>query len=75
LSASLKPGALTAPGIENGKTIILETQDNHWCNYCFRHCKSRKREFEIKGKVTEPSFHTIQLESVAGKPYTKILLS
>jgi hypothetical protein len=25
------------------------------------------------GKVTEPSFHTIQLESVAGKePYTKI---
>jgi hypothetical protein len=27
----------------------------------------------LKLKVTEPSFHTIQLESVAGKePYTKI---
>jgi hypothetical protein len=43
--------------------------------HCFRHCKSRKRKFEIKGKVTEPSFHTIQLESVAGKePYTKTFI-
>lgn len=64
----------TATGIENGKTIILETQDpTTGAITALDTVKVENGKFEIKGKVTEPSFHTIQLESVAGKePYTKI---
>jgi hypothetical protein len=64
----------TATGIENGKTIILETQDpTTGAITALDTVKVENGKFEIKGKITEPSFHTIQLESVAGKePYTKI---
>jgi hypothetical protein len=64
----------TATGIENGKTIILETQDpTTGAITALDTVKVENGKFEIKGKVTEPSFHTIQLEAVAGKaPYTKI---
>jgi len=64
----------TATGIENGKTIILETQDpTTGAITALDTVKVENGKFEIKGKVTEPSFHTIQLESVAGKePYGKI---
>src|SRR3970040_2874068 len=64
----------TATGIENGKTIILETQDpTTGAVTALDYGKVENGKFEIKGKVTEPAFHTIQLESAAGKaPYNKI---
>lgn len=64
----------TATGIENGKTVILETQDpTTGAITALDTVKVENGKFEIKGKVTEPAFHTIQLESVAGKaPYGKI---
>ena len=64
----------TATGIENGKTIILETQDpTTGAITALDTVKVENGKFVIKGKVTEPSFHTLQLESVAGKaPYGKI---
>lgn len=64
----------TATGIENGKTIILESQDpTTGAIIALDTVKVENGKFEIKGKVTEPAFHTIQLESVAGQaPYGKV---
>lgn len=64
----------TAKGIENGKTIILETQDaNGMGLIAVDTVKVENGKFEIKGKVTEPSFHTLQLEADKGKPaYGKV---
>ncbi len=57
-----------ANGIENGKTIILETQDaNGMGLIAVDTVKVENGKFEIKGKVTEPAFHTIQLEAANGK--------
>ena len=63
-----------AAGIENGKTIILETQDaNGMGLIAVDTVKVENGKFEIKGKVSEPSFHMLQLEAVAGKePYGKV---
>lgn len=58
----------TAKGIENGKTIILETQDANMSLVAVDTVKVKDGKFEIKGKVTEPSFHMIQLEAETGKP-------
>ncbi|PRZ22039.1 DUF4369 domain-containing protein [Flavobacterium granuli] len=65
----------TATGIENGKTIILETPDENGMGVVsIDTVKVENGKFEIKGKVTEPSFHMLQLESEAGKaPYSKVL--
>jgi hypothetical protein len=58
----------TATGVENGKTIILETQDAAGMGLiAVDTVKVENGKFEIKGKVTEPSFHMLQLESVNGK--------
>ncbi len=58
----------TAVGIENGKTIILETQDaNGMGLVAVDTVKVENGKFEIKGKVTEPAFNYIQLESANGK--------
>lgn len=58
----------TAKGIENGKTIILETQDaNGMGLIAVDTVKVENGKFEIKGKVAEPAFHTIQLEAANGK--------
>ncbi len=54
----------TAKGIENGKTIILETQDETGM-VAIDTVKVENGKFEIKGKITEPSFHTLQLEAAA----------
>lgn len=64
----------TATGIENGKTIILETQDpTTGAITALDTVKVENGKFEIKGKVTEPAFHTIKLESVSGQaPYGPI---
>ncbi|WP_338407615.1 DUF4369 domain-containing protein [uncultured Flavobacterium sp.] len=58
----------TAKGIENGKTIILETQDPSGMGLkSLDTVKVENGEFEIKGKITEPSFHMLQVEGANGK--------
>jgi len=58
----------TATGVENGKTIILETQDAAGMGLiAVDTVKVENGKFEIKGKVTEPSFHMLQLEAASGK--------
>lgn len=58
----------TAKGIENGKTIVLETKDpNGMGLIAIDTVKVENEKFEIKGKVTEPSFHSIQLQDANGK--------
>jgi hypothetical protein len=58
----------TAKGVENGKTIILEKQDDAGMGFiAVDTVKVENGKFEIKGKVTEPAFYTIQLEAAASK--------
>lgn len=58
-----------AKGIENGKTIILQTQDPNGMGGLINidTVKVENGKFEIKGKVTEPSFHVLQLEAANDK--------
>ncbi|OAB29691.1 protein of unknown function [Flavobacterium fryxellicola] len=57
----------TATGIENGKTIILETQDATGMILPKDTVKVENGKFEMKGTITEPSFYTIQLEGAQAK--------
>ncbi|WP_348824879.1 DUF4369 domain-containing protein [Flavobacterium aestuarii] len=58
----------TAKGFENGKTVIMETQDDKGMGLiAVDTVKIEDGKFEIKGKVTEPSFHTLQIEGAQGK--------
>ncbi|RTY91970.1 DUF4369 domain-containing protein [Flavobacterium sp. RSP46] len=58
----------TATGIENGKTIILETQDANGMGLIAKDTvKVENGKFEMKGIITEPSFYTIQLEGAQAK--------
>jgi hypothetical protein len=58
----------TATGVENGKTIIMETQDATGMGLiAVDTVKVENGKFEIKGKVTEPSFHMLTVEGVNGK--------
>jgi len=57
----------TATGVENGKTIILEIQDAVGVLIAVDTVKVENGKFEIKGKVTEPGFHMLQLEAASGK--------
>ena len=58
----------TAAGIENGKTVILETQDANGMGMIAKDTvKVQDGKFEMKGKITEPSFYTIQLEGAQSK--------
>lgn len=56
----------TAKGIENGKTIILKTQDPSGMGGLINidTVKVENGKFEITGKVTEPSFYILQLETI-----------
>ncbi|TRX42835.1 DUF4369 domain-containing protein [Flavobacterium restrictum] len=56
----------TAKGIENGKTIIMETQDEKGI-IAVDTVKVENGKFEIKGKALEPSFHMLQVEGIQGK--------
>jgi len=57
-----------AKGFENGKTVILETQDTTGMRLiAVDTVKIEDGKFEIKGKTNEPSFHTLQLEGAQGK--------
>lgn len=51
----------TAKGIENGKTVILETQDETGV-VAKDTVKVENGKFEMKGKITEPAFYSIKLE-------------
>ena len=58
----------TAKGVADGKTVILETQDaNGMGLIALDTVKVLNGKFEIKGKITDPSFHTLQLEAANGK--------
>lgn len=57
----------TAKGVENGKTIIMETQDAMGGLIAVDTVKVENGKFEIKGKTLEPSFHMLQVEGVQGK--------
>nr|WP_315150573.1 DUF4369 domain-containing protein [uncultured Flavobacterium sp.] len=58
----------TAKGIENGKTIIMETADASGMGLMpVDTVKVENGKFEITGKATEPSFHMLQVEGVEGK--------
>ncbi len=52
----------TAKGIENGKTIILETQDETGMLVAKDTAKVENGKFEMKGKISETAFYTIKLE-------------
>jgi thiol-disulfide isomerase/thioredoxin len=63
----------TATGIENGKTIILQGQDpTTMMTVALDTVKVENGKFEIKGKVTEPAFHTLILQD-ANAPIPFIL--
>jgi len=58
----------TATGIDNGKTIILETQDANGMGLLAKDTvKVENGKFEMKGTITEPAFYTIQLEGAQAK--------
>jgi hypothetical protein len=58
----------TAKGIENGKTIIMETQDAAGMGLiAVDTVKVENGKFEITGKATEPSFHMLQVEGANEK--------
>ncbi len=52
----------TAEGIENGKTVILETQDETGMLLAKDTVKVENGKFEMKGKITETAFYAIKLE-------------
>jgi len=57
----------TAKGIENGKTIILQGQDpKTQMTVALDTVKVENGKFEIKGKVTEPAFHTLIIQDIQG---------
>ncbi|WP_281635215.1 DUF4369 domain-containing protein [Flavobacterium marginilacus] len=58
----------TAKGFENGKTVIMETQDEKGMGLiAVDTVKIENGKFEMEGKVTEPAFHTLQIEGAQGK--------
>ncbi len=58
----------TAKGIENGKTIIMETQDASGMGLiAVDTVKVENGKFEITGKASEPSFHMLQVEGANEK--------
>lgn len=57
----------TATGIENGKTIILQGADPATRTPLYLDTvKVENGKFEIKGKVTEPAFHSLILQGANG---------
>ena len=57
----------TAKGIENGKTIILQGQDpTTMAVLPLDTVKVENGKFEIKGKVTEPAFHSLIVQDAQG---------
>jgi hypothetical protein len=58
----------TAKGIENGKTIIMETADAAGMGLIpVDTVKVENGKFEITGKAAEPSFHMLTVQGLEGK--------
>ncbi len=58
----------TAKGIADGKTVVLEKQDESGQSLIpVDTVKVKGGKFEIKGKITEPAFYTLQVEGAQGK--------
>lgn len=57
----------TIDGIENGKTVILETQDENMGIKSVDTVKVTDGKFEFKGTTVEPVLHFLQVEAVQGK--------
>ena len=58
----------TAKGIANGKTVVLEKQDEMAMKMVpVDTVKIQNGKFEIKGKITEPAIYTLQVEKAQGK--------
>lgn len=56
-----------APGFANGKTVIMQTQqENGMGLIAVDTVKIENGKFEIKGKAVEPSFHMLQIEGAQG---------
>lgn len=57
-----------AKGIENGKTVVLEKQDDMGMNLVpVDTVVIKDGKFEIKGKITEPAIYTLQVDKKEGK--------
>lgn len=57
----------TVKGIENGKTILLERQDEVTGIVSIDSAKVENEKFTFKGNALEPSIHFIQVQDVKGK--------
>jgi Domain of unknown function (DUF4369) len=57
----------TAKGYADGKTVVLEKQDEMMGLVPVDTVKIKDGKFEIKGKITEPAIYTIQLQDAQGK--------
>lgn len=57
----------TVNGIENGKTVILERQDDVKGIISIDTAKVVNGKFSFKGNATEPSIHFLQVQDVQGK--------
>jgi hypothetical protein len=56
----------TAKGFDNGKTVILQTQDSTGMTISLDTVKIENGKFEIKGKAKEPAFHGLLVEGAQG---------
>lgn len=57
----------TVKGLENGKTVILERQDEVLGMVPVDTVKIENEKFTFKGKALEPSIHFIQVQDIQGK--------
>jgi peroxiredoxin len=57
----------TAEGIDNGKFIILETQDENMSLKSIDTTVVMDGKFEFKGNSVEPELHFLQVENIQGK--------
>src|SRR6187431_2215398 len=58
----------TIKGVENGKTVIMETTDPVTQGLlAVDTVKIENGKFKIEGKALEPAFHLLQVEGVQGK--------
>jgi hypothetical protein len=54
-------------GVNNGKSVILQNQDEMGQLKSIDTVKVENGEFKFTGKATEPSIHLIQIDSIPGK--------
>lgn len=57
----------TAKGIADGKSIILESQNEMQMTVAIDTVKVTNGKFEMEGKATEPAFHLLTVEGIEGK--------